>query len=257
MKLSHLIFIILIIIGSITGLVSIQTREIAKITQKKASHNYLREAQASQLNLAIQQKIPRLGFQNIWADWNFLQFIGYFGDTPARKDTGYVLVTDYFTSIVRDDPRFIKALLILSTTNSVYAANPEKTVNLLQESIAEIEPELSPLTPYLWSYKGIDEMLFLGDMKSAQHSYEMASKWASQTNVKGNEILVKRFQETADFLATNADPKKAKILGWTFILRNNLDETTQKIAISKIVSLGGKVTRTPEGFLKVEFPDED
>ena len=39
----------------------------------------------------------------------------------------------------------------------------QTTVKLLQESINQVEPQLSPLTPYLWSYKGVDEMLFLGN----------------------------------------------------------------------------------------------
>lgn len=254
MRLSHLLFLSIIFISSLTGIVYIQKKEIATISDNP-TRDYSKEVQLNKLNLTLQRKIPRFGFQNMWANWNYLQFISYFGDVPARKETGYELISDYFKSIVKDDPRFISALLILATTNSVYAANPETTVKLLQESINQVEPELSPFTPYLWSYKGVDEMLFFGDIKSAQHSFEMASQWASKTEVRGAETLSQRFQETANFLATNPDPKKAKVLGWTFILNNNLDETTQKIAIREITSLGGKVTKIPEGVFRVEFPE--
>jgi hypothetical protein len=191
------------------------------------------------------------------ADWNYLQFIQYFGDTPARKVTGYQLISLYFASIVKDDPRFVSAILMLSSANSLFAVTPKTTVELIDKALQTVTPELDSLTPYLWSYKGTDEMIFLGDIKKAQKSYEMAAQWALKTNSEYKENLAKRNQEIANFLATNPDSKKARVAGWTFILSGGLNEETQKLAIQEIIELGGKVTLTPEGGIKVDFPQED
>lgn len=256
MSLFNLVSCFLTLAVSLGGIAFIQAQQL-EMMNKNVNRDYQREAEKERLFLELQPKIPRFGLENLWADWNYLQFIQYFGDRLAREKTGYLLTTEFFTSIVQDDPRFISAILMLSTSNSLYAVSPETTVQLMDQVLQQISPELDPLTPYVWSYKGVDEMLFLGDMKAAQHSYEMAAEWALKTNGKDKEAVAQRNRQTAIFLAENPDSKKAKVAGWSFILSGGLNEETQKLAIQEIISLGGKVTPTPEGGFQVEFPDQD
>jgi hypothetical protein len=256
MSLLRLLFGFSVLVLSGIGITYLQQDRIQKLTGE-IEPNYQQQVQSEQLGLELQSKMPRFGFENLWADWNYLQFIQYFGDTPARNKTGYFLIPKYFQQVVKDDPRFIRGMLVFSTANTIYAVSPKTTVKLLNEVVAEITPEFDPLTPYIWSYKGVDEMLFLGDIKAAQHSYEMAAEWALKTNDPHKEALAQRNRETAGFLAKNPDSKKARVAAWMSILQGGLNEETQKLAIREILSLGGKVSFTPEGLLKVEFPEED
>ncbi len=213
---------------------------------------YIRQEKAEKLRLNVAKKQLYFGFENLIADWNYLRFIQYFGDGEARKYTGYSLIPDYFETIVERDPRFVKAYLSLSTANSIYAGRPDKTVTFMNEVLDSISPYTSPLGYYLWIYKGVDEILFLGDMKAAQHSYEMASKWAS---LQGADVVAARNRETAQFLANNPDSKQAQIGAWATILTNARDEKTQQRAISEIKALGGEINITQQGELKIKLPE--
>lgn len=241
---------------SLLAIISLQQKQVEVITEN-INPNYKQKEDKEKVVLELQKKMPRLGFKNLWADWNYLQFIQYFGDTPARNETGYTLVPEYFELIVKDDPRFIEALFTLSTANSLYAVSPVTTVKLLNQVVGKIRPEDNLLSPYLWSYKGVDEMLFLGDSQGAQRSYEIAAEWALRTNAPDKEAVAQRNRETAQYLATNPESKKARVAAWMFILRGGINEETQKLAIREIRALGGKVSLTEEGRLEIEFPEED
>ena len=177
MKLLNKLFPISIIGLAITGIILLQQKTL---TAKKQSPTaiYAADAKSDELFLDTQARLPQMGFGNLLADWTFLRFIQYFGDATARDATGHTLVPRFFQIVVDNDPRFIQALLMLSSANSLYAFQPKTTVELLNQALTQITPKISALSPYVWSYKGIDEMLFLGDNKSAQPSYEMAAKWA-------------------------------------------------------------------------------
>lgn len=130
------------------------------ISKNQVNIDSVQEEQSTKIWLVTQKNIPSFGFDNLIADWNFLNYIQYFGDEPAREKTGYSLVTDFFEEIVNRDPRFIQAYLQLSTANSIYAGRPDKTVTFLNQILQFISPETSSLASFIWIYKGIDEILF-------------------------------------------------------------------------------------------------
>lgn len=223
-------------------------------SQKVTVNN--RESQPSQELLKLQAYAPKLGFENILADWLFLQFIQYFGDTEVRKVTGYDLIPDYFRSIIQDDPRFLAAYFNLSTANSLYAARPEVTVKLTDQVLKHIYPNFDPKTPLVWSYKGIDQLLFLGDGEGAGHSYGTAAKWALERNDADSREIAGRNLEMAQFLAANPDSRKAQIGAWISILENAKETDTQKRALAEIKKLGGTVSVSPEGRVEIKVPDD-
>jgi hypothetical protein len=235
------------------GIFFLQTIHLNKISHKnKEKEIFSQEEQSIKVFLDVEKNIPSFGFDNIIANWNFLNYIQYFGDEPAREKTGYSLIPEFFENIVNRDPLFIQAYLQLSTANSIYAARPDRTVALMNRVLQSISPETSPLAPFIWIYKGVDEILFLGDLKTARHSYEMASKWAS---IQGNEFMANRTRETVQFLASNPDSKKAQISAWVTILTTTPDQKTQQYALDKIKSLGAEVTIAPEGKLQIKMPE--
>jgi hypothetical protein len=256
MRWLTLIFTLIPFSLSLGGIIFFQEKQLqAKI--ETTSQTRKAEEEAERLFLNIQANVPSFGLENLRADWNYLQFIQYFGDTPARELTGYSLIPDFFKVIVKDDPRFVRAMLFLSTANSIYAASPGITVKLLDQALQKISPEIDPLTPYLWSYKGIDEMLFLGDIKASQKSYEMAAQWALKSKNQDRQLIAQRNLEIAAFLAQNPDSRKARVGAWMYILRGAINKETQRLAIREIKALGGKVSINSEGLWQVDFPEKD
>ena len=178
----------------------------------------------------------------------------YLGDSEAREVTGYSVVTNYFENIVNNDPRFVDASLLMATSNSIFAGKPNKTVELLDKSLESITPQTSSYPFFLWSYKAIDEVLFLGDFEAAKKSYRTAAEWTKHSEVEGKETIANRFLDTVAFLETEPDSASVQISAWTLVLSNNADPKIQKYALQKIVELGGIITRKPNGEVQIRSP---
>ena len=232
--------------------VFLQGRHLAHL-QNNQKVNYAREEQSLKFALDVQRKLPSFGFSNLLADWAFLKYIQYYGDDVAREVTGYPLIPDFFETMVSTDPRFVEAYLSLSTANSIFAGRPDKTVLLMNRVLKAISPKTSPLAYFVWIYKGLDEILFLGDIKAAQKSYEMASKWAS---IAGAKVAAANTQATAQFLASNPDPKTARIAAWAMILNTVPDKKTKEYVSAKIKELGGELILDSSGRLEVKMPNK-
>ncbi|WP_017293778.1 hypothetical protein [Geminocystis herdmanii] len=249
-------FVILVFLGG--GIFLIQYKYTQQFLENKNNQvDYVLEEQKLKTALALQKKMPTFGFDNILADWQYLQFIQYFGDGNARTKTGYSAVTDYFEIISDYDPRFVNAYMILSTANSIYAAQPEKTVFLLNKILSNLSPHINPNALFLWIYKGVDEILFLGNMAEAKKSYEKSAEWALARGDEDGKIIANRSLETAKFLANNPDSKKAQVSAWVTVLSSAFDDETRQRAINTIHSLGGKVIISDDGKVEVKLPEKD
>ncbi|HIK38188.1 MAG: hypothetical protein NZ901_10860 [Geminocystis sp.] len=244
----------------VTGISIFQSQQqyAAKhLENSRGNVDYFLEEKKIKMALLLRKKMPTFGYNNILADWYYLRFIQYFGDSPAREKTGYSAVADYFELISDYDPRFVDAYLILSTANSIYAGQAPATVKFLNKVLANISPEISPYAPYLWIYKGVDEMLFLGDIKAAKHSYEMAAKWALARGDEVGKEIAKRSLETAAFLGKNPDSRKARAGAWYTIFKNVFDEETKEKARLEVEKVGGKIVVLPDGSTQLQLPEED
>ena len=243
----------------IFGIGVIQISQISKLTameETKSTYAFAlkKDIESERVHLKLLQNFPSFGFGNLVADWSFLKFLQYFGNESARAKTGYDLSPEYFEVIINRDPRFLETYLFLSTSITLYAGQPQKTVTLIEEGLQSISPEISRKSPYLWMYKGSDEMLFLGDTEAAQHSYEMAAKWAETYDNPQSQSLAANARQTAQFLANNSQSKQARVGAWSMILSNAPNEATRQRAIKEIEALGGEVIVTPQGKMKVKTP---
>lgn len=238
------------------GVVALQRSKLDRQNRQLSQTDYLRQEQTEKTSLELLKKLPSFGFDNLIADWAYLQFIQYFGDSSAREQTGYSLAPMHFELIVNRDPRFIKALLFLSPATSLYAGRPDRTIALMEQSLTSLTPT-SPKAYFVWLYKGVDEMLFTSDSQAARHSYEMASRWASLHTDPQSQGIAASTRKTAQFLARNPRSKTAQVNAWALILANAIDESTRQFAIHQIRTLGGQVSVTSQGDVKVEAPKID
>ncbi|RCJ27118.1 hypothetical protein A6770_02870 [Nostoc minutum NIES-26] len=216
-----------------------------------------KDVKAENLRLNFLKKMPSFGYDNLIADWVYLNFLQYFGDDEVRAKTGYNLSPEYFEVIIERDPRFLEAYLGLSTSTSLYAAMPERTINLIEKGLKSLSPQVQEKSYYVWRYKAIDELLFLGNSQAAQESFLMAAKWASQFSDEESKYVAATSLKTAEFLSQNPNSKYAQIATWAMILSNQVDKYTRQRAINAIEALGGKIVTTPEGAQKVIFPPKD
>ena len=207
----------------------------------------------SDARLTALKKIPTMGFSNIVANWAFIQFLQYFGDDEARKQTGYDSSSKYLSTAIHHDPYFRNFYVFLSGSSTIFAGNPEETIRVMSEGLDRLYTHRAPDSYYIWRYKGTDELLFLNDSEAAQKSFEMAADWALESNNEEATVVAQVSQQTAQFLAENPDSHLAQINAWGSILSTALDRQTQERAIERIRALGGDVVVTENGQIQIEY----
>ena len=220
----------------LAGIVLLQSQEYKKSVQKLDRANYLSQELEQARLLQIQRQTPTLGFDNLAADWSYLNFVQYFGDEDARDTIGYRLVPEYFETITEIDPRFTQAHLRLSIANSMYAGNAETTVSLMEEVLEAVNPK-SKEAALLWTSKGLDELLFLGNKDAAINSYKIAAQWANLGDSNRPDGLTIKDLEQALESTTEADLKLAQIRAWSSVLVHIKDHQRKGEIINKISDL--------------------
>lgn len=234
-----------------------QMQQLLNSRQTDSLETLEKEIQSEHIRLNLLKQTPSFGYDNLIADWVYLFFLQYFGDEEARAKTGYSSSPEYFEVILGHDPRFLAAYLGLSTSTSLYAGLPERSIELMEQSLQFLSPQVPEKSYYVWRYKGIDELLFLGNSQAAQKSFTKTADWASTYSDEESKNVAKFSRTTGEFLSHNPDSKRARISTWLMVLNNGVDEKTQKRAITEIEALGAKIVKTPEGNYKIILPPKD
>ena len=250
--------IIAVVCVLVVGMLQVPQLNDLKSGTKNATPEALqREVNLEKLRLNLLERTPAFGFDNLLANWVFLNFLQYFGDDDARLQTGYALSPEYFKILIARDPRFLGAYIPLSTSISLYAAQPEQSVALMEQGLKSMSPKSPPKSYYVWRLKGIDELLFLGNPQAARQSFEKAAEWASLYPDPESQKIAAFSLQTAQFLARNPLSKSAQVGAWAMIFSNVTDERTRQIVITRIEALGGQVIVTPQGEVKIRPPQSD
>ncbi len=214
---------------------------------------FKKEAELEKINLNLFKQMPSFGYSNLIADWALLRFIQYYGDDEARDQTGYELSPEYLELMVKNDPRFVTAYLLFSPAISINAGMPQESVRLLGEGLKSISPKQENAN-YVWLYRAVDQLLFLGDVEGAKKSYAMAASWAAEA---GNLVLAKANQDTVSYLEKHPNSKKVRIGAWFMVFVNAQYPKTRQLAAQKIRELGGTIVRFPDGRVVATPPKED
>jgi tetratricopeptide (TPR) repeat protein len=247
------------ILGVFTVIVYLQTPQLAALKQRKSlSKAVLQQAEVkAKAQLRIAKTLPTFGFDNLVADWHFIDFIQYFGDTEVRQKAGYGSSMEYFEAILDRDPRFLYGYFYLSSTGSMYAGEPERSVAIMNRGLKSLSPKVPNRGYYIWRLKAVDELLFLGKVPEARKSMSTAADWARQSPDLEGQNVAQISQNTANYLARNPSSKQAQFDAWNMVLGVAVDDFVIKRAIAGIRSTGGKVTISPTGEFKVEAPAKD
>ena len=247
----------LLCIGSIIAFQLPQLNRLSAKAKNTPTASFKKELELEKVRLNLLKNIPSFGFNNLASDWTFINFILYFGDDEARAKTGYALSPEYFEDILNRNPYFLDAYPFLSSSTTLYAGMPERTIDLMEKRLKSLSPKAPPKAYYIWRYKGTDELLFLGNAQAARQSFQTAGDWADTYVDSDSKYIAKISHQTAKFLASNPNSKSAQVNAWTLVLTNAFDDRVRKIAISRIQALGGTVSITPQGQFKVQPPNKD
>lgn len=223
----------------LAGIVSLQGEQYKKSVRQLDTVDYLAQEQEQARLVDWQKRSPDLGFSNLKADWTYLDFVQYFGDKTARETIGYKLVPDYFAALTEIDPQFTQAHLRLSVANSMYAGDPEQTI-MLMERVLESVPQ-SEDAAFLWTSKGLDELLFMGDKQAAIASYKMAEKWATFAKGDRSKDSTIKDLEAALQSTDEIDLKEAQIRAWSSVLIHIRDNQRRREILGKIGDLKAEI----------------
>jgi hypothetical protein len=199
---------------------------------------FKQEAQQEALRLKLLKVTPTFGFDNLIADWTFLKFLQYFGDDKARAVTGYALSEDYFEIITRHDPQWVDSYLFSSTAISYYLAKPEKTVKLIDRGLEKLSPKINPKAWQVQRFKGLDQLLLLGDVPGAIASHEKAAEWTLGTPDARLEPI---FREIAAFLRRDPKSDLIRFMSWSQVFNESKDKVVRQRAKDELLKLGAKM----------------
>ena len=215
------------------------------------SLSQVQEQEALRLQLA--KVSPTFGFDNLIADWTFLKFIQYFGDSEVRSQTGYALNTPYFDIITMRDPRWADIYPFLSTAISYYLGKPEIAVSMMDRGTDALSPQIDPQAWRVWRFKGLDQFLLLGDIPGAIRSHEMAADWALGTpDRKFSPIL----RQTAEFLKRDPDSTFIRFQAWSTVYYEATDKLVRERAKSALLSLGARMQKGEDGNVRFFLPSD-
>ncbi|HHP7243798.1 MAG TPA: hypothetical protein ACFE0H_03845 [Elainellaceae cyanobacterium] len=145
----------------------------------------------------------------------------------------------------------------MSASTSLYAGKPQRTVDIIERELPNLSPTLPDKAYYVWRYKGIDELLFLGDTAAARESFIKVTEWASVYSDKESQQIARSSAQTVQFLKSNPDSRSAQISVWTMVFNNAFDEATQQLAIDQMRNLGATVSTDENGNLQVSLPKDE
>lgn len=252
---------IAVMFTALAGVVMLQLRELpprlSTTTEPlesltEAGLNAQQAEQQEAVLLKVLKVFPSFGFDNLIADWTFLRFIQYFGDEAARQQTGYALNTNYFEVITQHDPYWVEIYPFLSTAISYYLAKPEMAIDLMDRGTTVLSPQIDPQAWRVWRYKGIDQLLLLGDIPGSIRSHEMAAQWTAGTP---DEKLGPLFQQTALALSREPDNRLVRFMAWNELYYRSSDQIVRQRAEEELLKLGAKMNKTKDGKVVFSLPN--
>ncbi|MDX2232040.1 MAG: hypothetical protein NW220_20560 [Leptolyngbyaceae cyanobacterium bins.349] len=243
-----------IAIAALGGVVALQS---SRLNQPSLwLENPVQATAQEQVRLQMLKQSPTFGFDNLMADWVFLNFLQYYGDEPARQKTGFGLSPNYFDIITRRDPRFTMAYLFLSGSVSHQLGKPEVSIAMMQRGTAALSPQMDESAFQVWRLKALDQLLLLGDIPGAIDSFEQAANWTQGTSYASIEPILRG---TADFLRTDPNSKPVRVMAWSSIYEQAVatgDRQTEARAKQRILALGGRFVEKDGNILVVPPPRE-
>ena len=240
---------------AIAGIIKLQQPQLQQLSAREVASAEDQRQEA--LNLALMNRSPSFGFDNVLADWAFLNFVQYDGDTATRKTVGYPLAPKYFDIITRLDPRFVDSYVFLSSIMSYQMGMPKEAIALMDRGTSALTPKDHPRAFLVWRLKGLDQLLMANDLKGSQFSYDQAGDWALASSDASVRQVGPIFKQTAEFIRTDPNNKTVLLWSWSAIYDQAVvtrDEVTRARAREMLLKIGAIERNDEKGNNYFELP---
>ncbi len=241
--------------AAIAGIIKLQQPQLQQLSARDVASPEDQRQEA--LNLSLMNRLPSFGLDNILADWAFLNFVQYDGDTATRKAVGYPLAPKYFEMITRLDPRFVDSYVFLSSIMSYQMGMPKEAIALMDRGTSALTPKDHPRAFLVWRLKGLDQLLMANDLDASQFSYDQAGDWALASSDASVRKAGPIFKQTAEFIRTDPNNKTMLLWSWSAIYDQAVvtrDQVTRARAREMLLKIGA-IERTDEkGNIYFELP---
>lgn len=175
-------------------------------------------------------RLVSLGYEQLLADFYWLQFVSYVGDVTQRKMDRYALAVKYLDLITELDPHFTQAYWFAAIVVGGDAANPKRAAEIIDRGI-----EANPDNWYLPFIAGVNQYLFANDQVAAAKYYRMASKFPHAPNW---------LERQADILETEAPRLVKEAHIWSNIYDSAQDKRVKDRARDKAIWLWVQVFKS-------------
>jgi tetratricopeptide (TPR) repeat protein len=178
-------------------------------------------------------KLPDFGNRNLIADFLWLRFTQYFGDTPLRVKSGYGLSYKYLKTVTDKDPHFENAYRVANLAVAYRMGRPDLADALLAKGIQQ-----NPDSYLLWQTRGFLHFLYTGDITKAVYCFRKNAGLA--VAVGGN-----RLQHWGNYwlaMSRYLEASKSNVWTrrqiWSEVYATSVDESTKALALNQLDALG-------------------
>ncbi|MCY7405991.1 MAG: hypothetical protein LH631_01065 [Alkalinema sp. CAN_BIN05] len=241
--------------AAIAGIIQLQQPQLQQLSARDVTSPEDQRQEA--LNLSLMARSPSFGLDNVLADWAFLNFVQYDGDTSTRKAVGYPLAPQYFEMITRLDPRFVDSYVFLSSIMSYQMGMPKEAIALMDRGTSALTPQDHPKAFLVWRLKGLDQLLMANDLKAAQFSYDQAGDWAMASSDASIREVGPFFKQTAEFIRTDPNNQTMLLWSWSAIYDQAVvtrDQVTQARAREMLLKIGAIEGKDEKGNIYFSLP---
>ncbi|NEQ98346.1 MAG: hypothetical protein F6K30_16775 [Cyanothece sp. SIO2G6] len=243
--------------GAIALLQQPRLQQLTDATAVLSQDDLERQIEQESLRLTLWKRLPTLGLDNLMAKWTFLTFLQYFGDDEVRQRTDYSLSPQYFEVILENDPYFWDAYLFLPGSTTMYAAKPQRTIEIMEQHLPKLSPKVPDRAYFIWRWKATDELLFLDNPEAATDSYQTAAEWATEYDTEEGQLIAEISKGTANFLRENPTSRAVQVSAWMTVYGNAFDDATRQRAVDNIRELGGEIVFDENGqVVEVRTPQD-
>jgi hypothetical protein len=168
-----------------------------------------------------------LGFDKVVADFYWLVFMQYVGDTKAREIDHYCDSDKFLDLIIGLDTHFIKPYFFGLFLISGEENNPKKCAELIQKGICD-----NPESWYLLYLAGLNQYLYEHNELRAAAYYRQAAKF---------QLAPKWLEHLAGVLESKAPSVVKQICVWENVYETSMDDGIKMHAQKELIKLWCKV----------------
>lgn len=196
-------------------------------------------------------KIFSLGNERLLADYYWLVFIQYFGDTAERKKDKYKHAYDYLDLITKLDPGFMQAYWLAAFAIGAEAKQPDEAAKIIDRGILVLKDNWQ-----IYFAAGANQYLFKHDTERAAYYYGLASKlpgappWlANQAELMRAKIpaIIKEIRmwtniyESGQGTVVKETARYKLVYLWTLVYKNSPTKEVKDLAKLHLEKLGAKL----------------